>query len=146
MVITGAVTNVLTGQSDAKKLSATFSPANSQILDVNPASPAVNPYPVTPAMTGKPIGNYTVTINPGLDLVTPAPAGMAISANKTSIAIASAGTSATVTGATYAIVLTSLVTAGYGVPTGTVSVTDNFVPITSTVFIPTPTSRADSKS
>ena len=140
MVITGAVTNVLTGQSDAKKLSATFSPANSQILDVNPASPAVNPYPVTPAMTGKPIGNYTVTINPGLDLVTPAPAGMAISANKTSIAIASAGTGATVTGATYTIVLTSLVTAGYGVPTGTVSVTDNFVPITSTVFIPTPTS------
>jgi hypothetical protein len=134
MVITGAV------GTDLKKLSATFTPPNSQILDVSPASPAVNPYPVTPLMAGKPIGNYTVTINPGLDLITPAPAGMAITANKTSIAIASAGTGATVTGATYAIALSSLVTAGYGVPTGTVSVTDNFVPITSTVFIPTPTS------
>ena len=122
--------------ADVKKLSATFTPVDSSVLDVVPGSP----YTVTPIMTGKPIGNYTVTINPGTDTITPAPAGIAITAAKTSIAIASAGTGATVTGATYAIALSSLVTAGKGVPTGTVSVTDNFVPITSTVFIPTPTS------
>jgi sugar lactone lactonase YvrE len=140
MVITGAVGN------DLKKLSATFSvvkgsttPADSSTLDVNPASPAVNPYTVYPTMTGKPIGNYTLTITNGTDTVTPAPSGISITANKTSIAIASAGTGSTVSGATYAISVGSLVTAGKGIPTGTVSVTDYFVPITSTVYTPTPT-------
>jgi sugar lactone lactonase YvrE len=133
MVITGAV------GTDIKKLSATFTPVDSSVLDVNPASPAVNPYPVVPTMTGKPIGNYTVTIKNGTDTVTPAPASITITANKTSIAITSAGTGATVTGATYSITLGSMVAAGKGIPTGTVSVTDNFVPITSTVFTPTPT-------
>ena len=148
MVITGAVGN------DIKKLSATFSvvkgsaaAADSSTLDVNPASPAVNPYTVYPTVTGKPQSNYTITYTTGTDTVTPAPAGITITANKTSIAIANAGTvtgtvttyGPTVTGATYAISVGSLVTAGKGIPTGTVSVTDYFVPITSTVYTPTPT-------
>jgi len=143
MVITGAV------GTDIKKLSATFTPTDSSVLDVNPASPAVNPYTVTAYMTGKPIGNYIINNNKlptGTDTVTPAPSGITITANKTSIAIANAGTitgtvttyGPTVTNATYAITLGSLVTAGKGIPTGTVSVTDYFVPITSTVFTPTP--------
>jgi sugar lactone lactonase YvrE len=135
MVITGAV------GADLKKLSATFSvvvggtintPADSSVLDVVPGSP----YTVTPIMTGKPIGNYTVTINPGTDTITPAPAGIAITAAKTSVANTTAGLAS----ASYTIALSSLVTAGKGVPTGTVSVYDYFVPITSTVFVPTPTS------
>jgi hypothetical protein len=134
MVIAGAV------GSDLKKLSATFTPADSSVLDVIPASPAVNPFPVVPIMGGKPIGNYAVTVTNGLDLVTAAPAGVAVAPANTSIAISAAGTASTVKGATYAITLSSLVTAGKGTPTGTVSVTDYFVPITSTVFIPTPTS------
>ena len=140
MVITGAV------GTDLKKLSATFTPVDSSVLDVNPTS-GVNPFTVTPTMNGKPINNYTVKITPGTDTITPAPSGMSITANKTSIAIANAGTTtgtvttygSTVTGATYAITLGSLVTAGKGMPTGTVSVTDYFVPITSTIFTPTPT-------
>ena len=87
-------------------------------------------------MSGKPIGNYTVTINTGTDTITPAPAGIAITAAKTSVADTTAGLAS----ATYTIALNSLVTAGKGMPTGTVSVYDNFVPITSTVFVPTPTS------
>jgi sugar lactone lactonase YvrE len=135
MVITGAV------GADLKKLSATFSvvvggtintPADSSVLDVVPGSP----YTVTPIMTGKPIGNYTVTINPGTDTITPAPAGIAITAAKTSVANTTAGLAS----ASYTIALSSLVTAGKGVPTGTVSVYDYFVPITSTIFVPTPTS------
>jgi sugar lactone lactonase YvrE len=122
--------------ADIKKMSATFTPVDSSVLDVIPGSP----YTVTPVMTGKPIGNYTVTIHNGTDTITAAPAGITITATNTSIAISKAGTASTVTGATYAIALGSLVTAGKGVPTGTVSVTDNFVPITSTVFVPTPTS------
>jgi hypothetical protein len=107
----------------------------------------VNPYTVYPTVTGKPQSNYTITYTTGTDTVTPAPAGITITANKTSIAIANAGTvtgtvttyGPTVTGATYAISVGSLVTAGKGIPTGTVSVTDYFVPITSTVYTPTPT-------
>jgi sugar lactone lactonase YvrE len=148
MVITGAV------GTDLKKLSATFTPVDSSVLDVCPiVAPAItpdctkNPYKVTPTITGKPKNNYTIAYITGTDTVTPAPSGMSITANKTSIAIANAGTitgtvttyGPTVTGATYAITVGSLVTAGKGIPTGTVSVTDYFVPITSTIFTPTPT-------
>jgi sugar lactone lactonase YvrE len=148
MVITGAVGN------DLKKLSATFTPVDSSVLDVCPiVAPATtpdctkNPFTVIPTMNGKPINNYTVTITKGTDTVTPAPSGITVTANKTSIAIANAGTTTgtvttygpTVTGATYSISVGSLVTAGKGIPTGTVSVTDYFVPITSTIFTPTPT-------
>jgi hypothetical protein len=123
--------------NDLKALSATFTPANSQILDVLPGSP----YTVTATMTGKPIGNYIINNNKlptGTDTVTAAPAGIAITAAKTSVANTTAGLAS----ATYAISVGSLVPAGYGVPTGTVSVTDYFVPITSTVFTPTPTTGA----
>jgi sugar lactone lactonase YvrE len=129
MVITGAVRN-----SDLKALSATFSPANSQILDVIPGSP----YTVTATMTGKPIGNYIINNNKlptGTDTVTAAPAGIAVTAASTAVANTTAGLAS----ATYGISVGSLVPAGYGMPTGTVSVTDYFVPITSTVFIVTPT-------
>ena len=138
MVITGAV------GSDLKKLSATFTtlpvpvppaPLDSSVLDVNPTG-AVNPFPVVPTISGKPTNNYAITYNNGLDLVTPAPAGIAITAAKTSVANTTAGLAS----ATYTIALSSLVTAGKGIPTGTISVYDYFVPITSTVFVPTPTS------
>ena len=138
MVITGAV------GSDLKKLSATFTtlpvpvppaPLDSSVLDVNPTG-AVNPFPVVPTISGKPTNNYAITYNNGLDLVTPAPAGIAITAAKTSVANTTAGLAS----ATYAITLSSLVTAGKGTPSGTVSVYDYFVPITSAVFVPTPTS------
>jgi sugar lactone lactonase YvrE len=147
--IGGMVITVPTAlNADIAKVSATFTPADSKILDVVPGSP----YTVTATMTGKPIlsGDYVVnatvaaptvsTLPTGTDTITPAPAGITITATNTSIAISKAGTGSTVTGATYTIALNTLVTAGYGTPTGTVSVTDYFVPITPTVFVPTPTS------
>jgi hypothetical protein len=121
------------------QVSATFTPADSSVL-----AASATPYVVTATMTGKAIGNYTITPNPptGSDLVVPAPSGMTISAAKTSLLVTTGGTGSTVTGATYTITAATLIPAGKGIPTGTVSVTDNFVPITSTVFIPTPTSGA----
>jgi hypothetical protein len=166
-------------------------------------------------MTGKPIGNYTVTKSPGTDTVTAAPSGTGITPTyltgaNTSAGLGAAGYilnaaatftgtatsgSASVTGiastaglvvgeqitssilgsgvtiktinsgtaitlsanttaagtvtftagtaaATYAISVGSLVTAGKGTPTGTVTVYDTFVPITPTVFVPTSSTGA----
>jgi len=137
MVITGAV------GTDLPKLSATFTPADSSILNVNGGTA----YPVVATMTGKPIGNYTLTITNGTDTVTPAPTSVGITPAKITAASSSLGigsesvvlnTPAGIAAGTYAISVGSLVTAGKGVPTGTVLVYDTFVPITPTVFIATP--------
>jgi hypothetical protein len=80
------------------------------------------------------------------------PAGTTIKTVNSSTAITlsanttAAGAPATFTAGTaaasYAISVSSLVAAGKGVPTGTVTVYDYFVPITSTNFIVTPTAGA----
>jgi sugar lactone lactonase YvrE len=117
MVITGAVGN------DLKKLSATFTPADSSVLDVNI-------YPVVATLTGKPFGNYNVTYaGASTDTVTAAPSGITVSAAATS------ELPANVTKGVYTITVNTLVPAGKGVASGTVTVTDNFVPITSTFYL-----------
>ncbi len=148
MVITGAVGD------DLPKISASFTPPDSSILDVNPAAPAVNPYPVIATMTGKPIlaGDYTVTPNPptGSDQVTPAPSSIGVTPSPYTNANTAAGVGAATevqatagaSSATYTILASTLVTAGKGIPTGTITVYDNFVPITSNSFIPVPSSGA----
>jgi hypothetical protein len=137
MVITGAVGN------DLAKLSATFTPADSSVLNVNGGTP----YAVVATMTGKPIGNYKVTITNGTDTVTPAPAAAGITpaknnASNSTLQIGSQGvvfnTAAGIATATYSISVGTQVTAGKGTPTGSVLVYDHFVPITLTNFIPTP--------
>jgi sugar lactone lactonase YvrE len=115
MVITGAVGGP-TG--DIKKLSATFTPANSSILNSS-----ATPYIVVPTMTGKPIGNYTVKITNGTLTVTQAPTTIGIAAAKTSLLPTA------LSGATYGIGITTLVSQGKGTPSGTVSISDTFVPI-----------------
>jgi len=115
MVITGAVGGP---SGDIKKLSATFTPPNSSLLNASST-----PYTVVPTMTGKPIGNYTVKITDGSLTVTPAPTTIGISAAKTSLL-----TSA-LSGATFGIGVTTLVSQGKGTPSGTVSITDTFIPI-----------------
>jgi hypothetical protein len=197
--------------NDINKLSATFSTSSTagapqvhtSVLDVVPASPAVNPYPIYPTVVGKPIsaGDYKVTISSGSDTITPAPSSISVSAAYTStldgysiftgttgnssasvtgiasttglfvgeqitggsipagttIKTINSGTAITLSASTpssgngpatltagmaaasYAITVNTLVTVGKGIPTGTVSVTDNFVPITTTSFLPTPT-------
>jgi hypothetical protein len=115
MVITGAVGGP---SGDIKKLSATFTPANSSILNAS-----ATPYIVIPTMTGKPIGNYTVKITNGTLTVTQAPTTIGIAAAKTSLLPAA------LSGATYGIGVTTLVSQGKGTPSGTVSISDTFVPI-----------------
>jgi hypothetical protein len=129
---------------DVNRLSATFSTSSTpgaaqvhtSVLDVVPASPAVNPYPIYATVVGKPIsaGDYKVTNTPGSDTVTPAPTSISVTAANTSVANTAAGLAS----ATYAITVSTTVTVGKGIPTGTVAVTDNFVPITTTTFYPTP--------
>ncbi len=122
--ITGAVGN------DLAKFSETFTPADSSVLDVKPALPAVNPYPGVATLTGSVAGNYTIKYTNGTDTVTAAPSGVTVTASATSILT---GTQNTVT---YALLASTLVPAGKGVPSGSVAVTDSFVPIDPAVFGP----------
>jgi sugar lactone lactonase YvrE len=153
MKITGAVGN------DLNKLSATFTKGppppttamDSSVLDVGV-------YQVYPTVTGKPVGNYNITIaiSPvttkagGSDTVTPAAAGITVTplvvaggTNQTAAAsVCNANFSATATCVTpasvnkesFSLAAGTLVTAGKGIPSGTVSVTDNFIAITPTFF------------
>ena len=104
-------------------------------------------YPVLATMTGKPIGNYSLTIANGTDTVTPAPVGVGITPAKSTAASSSLGigtqgvvinTPAGVASATFAISVGTQVTAGKGTTSGSVLVYDTFVPITLTNFIATP--------
>lgn len=124
--ISGAVGN------DLLKLSATFTPADTSVLDVNPTPPAVNPYPVVATLTGKPIaaGDYTVKYVNGTDTVTAAPAGTTVTQSATSVLTGSANT------VSFSLLTSTLVTEGKGIPTGTITVTDNFVPIDTKTFGP----------
>jgi sugar lactone lactonase YvrE len=124
--ISGAVGN------DLAKLSATFTPPDTSVLDVVPAAPSVNPYPVVATLIGKPVtaGNYTIKYVNGTDKVTPAPSGITVSQSGTSVLVPSQNS------VSFALLASTLVTAGKGIPTGTITVTDNFVPITGTVFGP----------
>jgi sugar lactone lactonase YvrE len=126
LTISGAV------GSDASKISETFTPANTQTLDVVPAAPAVNPYPVVPILGGKPItaGDYTVTIqeSPGTDTVTAAPSGISVTA------AAAVESPTKVTSATYSLQVSTQIAGGYGIPTGTITVMDAFVPLSTAAF------------
>jgi sugar lactone lactonase YvrE len=155
MKITGAVGN------DLNKLSATFTngpppPTTAMDSSVLP----VGVYQVYPTVTGKPVGNYniTITISPvttkpgGSDTVTPAAAGITVtplvvggtSSSPTTVAatVCNANFSATATCVipasvnkeSFSLAVGTLVTAGKGIPSGTVSVTDNFIAITPTFF------------
>jgi sugar lactone lactonase YvrE len=134
------------------QVSASFSTTQGGAA-VNSSILAVGSYTLYATMTGKAIsaGDYTITPNPATttEVVTQAPSGMTITPAKANVTPAITGvgpaayitdTAANLTGATYAVTVNSLVAAGSGTPSGTISVTDNFVPITSTVLIPTPTS------
>jgi len=142
----------ITGLVGTDQASATFSTTlgGPSVLS---STLAVGTYTLYATMTGKAIsaGDYIITPNPptGSDVVTQAPSGMTITPAKANVSPSISGvgaaayitdTAANLTAATYAITVSSLVAAGSGTPTGTISVTDNFVPITSTVLIPTPTS------
>ncbi len=115
---------VITGAVNGDKFAATFTPPDSSVLNVGT-------YVLTPTVTGAQVGNYAVTAPPATLTITSAPSGITIGAAQTAVLNTAAG----VATATYQIVVGTLVTPqGKGVPTGTIAITDNFVPISSTVF------------
>ena len=92
-------------------------------------------YKVVPTVTGANVGNYTVTAPPSALTITQAPVGISVSGAQTAVLNTAAG----VATATYQISISSAVPAGKGVPSGTVTLMDNFVPITLTAPGTSPT-------
>jgi hypothetical protein len=110
----------ITGAVNGDTFSATFSPPDSSILDVGT-------YTVTPTVTGAHVANYTVTATPATLTVSQAPPGIAVAAAQTSVLNTTAGLAS----ATYQIAVGTLVTPqGKGIPTGSVTISDSFTPIT----------------
>jgi hypothetical protein len=114
--ITGAVNG-----DTLSSFTVTFAPPQSSVL-------AVGGYTVVPTLVGGDTGDYIITAKPATLTVTKAPVAVSISAAKTQVANTTAG----VASATYGISVSTAVIQGKGVPSGTVTVTDVFTPITST--------------
>lgn len=110
----------ITGAVNSDKFSASFTPPDSSVLDVGT-------YSVTPTVTGAHVADYKVTASPATLTVTQAPAGITVSGAQTSVLNTTAGMAS----ATFQIAVGTLVTPqGKGIPTGTVTVSDSFTPIT----------------
>ena len=111
---------VVTGAVNGDTFSATYTPANSSVLNV-----AGSPYVVTPTVTGADVGDYKVTAPTSTLTVTQAPSGVAVGAAQTAVANTAAG----VASATFAVAVNTTVPEGIGIPTGSVTVMDNFTPL-----------------
>jgi sugar lactone lactonase YvrE len=133
-VITGAV-----NQADLSSLLAGESFSDVAATPSNPTPPGLDssvllasstPYPVIPTIISKVIGNYIVTTTDGSDTVVPAPTAIGISQGTPSTAVLP--TTTAINGAAYSINVATTVTAGKGIPSGTVTVSDTFIPIIAT--------------
>jgi sugar lactone lactonase YvrE len=112
-------TSVITGLVNGDKLAESYSPAQSSIL-------AVGTYPIIPTVLGKATGNYKVTVVNGTLTVTAAPTAITIVPTATQMLPANLAANPII------ISVGTLVTAGKGTPTGTVTITDTFTPIIAT--------------
>ena len=112
---------VITGAQNGDGFGATFTPAQSSVLNVGT-------YSVVPTVIGANVGDYTVTAKPST--LTVSKAGTAISASLAQTAVAN--TAAGVATAVITLSVGTTVPSGKGTPTGTITVTDNFTPITAT--------------
>jgi sugar lactone lactonase YvrE len=111
---------VVTGAVNGDTFSATFTPSQSSILNVGT-------YSVVPTVTGSNVGDYTVTAPPSTLTIVKAPVSVSVAAAKTSVL----ATASAVAAATYGVSVSTAVTAGKGVPTGSITVSDTFTPITA---------------
>ena len=110
----------ITGAVNGDTFSATFTPPDSSVLNVGS-------YAVTPTVTGAHVANYAVTATPSTLIVSQAPAGISVSAAQTAVLNTPAG----IGSAEIQIAVGTLVTPqGKGIPTGTLTVSDSFTPIT----------------
>jgi hypothetical protein len=121
--ITYGANAVITGAVNGDGFGATFTPAQSSLLNVGT-------YSVVPTVIGANAGDYTITASPSTLTITKAPTAISVTAAQTSVANTAAG----IASATYIISVATTVPSGKGVPTGSVTVTDNFTPITSTGY------------
>jgi sugar lactone lactonase YvrE len=112
---------VITGAVNGDTFIPSFTPPQSSIL-------AVGPYTVVATLTGGSSDNYIVTAPPATLIVTQAPTALSITAAKTQVLNTTSG----VASATFGISVGTLVIAGKGTPSGTVTLTDVFTPINTT--------------
>jgi len=128
-------TSVITGTQNGDKFAEEYSPANSSLEQVGT-------YPLIPTVEGSNIGNYTVKVTNGTLTVTQAPTTITIAAPATKAPSCSPlvptgcngiapSTFASTAGA-FTISVSTLVASGLGTPSGTVTITDSFTPITAT--------------
>ena len=116
---------VITGAQNGDGFGANFTPPQSSLLHV-----AGSPYSVVPTVIGPDVGNYTVTANPSTLTITKAGTAISASLSPTSVANTAAGVSSAVV----SISVATTVSAGKGTPSGSVTMTDAFTPITATGF------------
>jgi sugar lactone lactonase YvrE len=121
--ITYGASATLTGAVCSDSFSANFAPPKSSILNVGP-------FTVTPTVVGHSVGNYAVTAATGALTITQAPVAIGISAAKTSVPNTTAGLAS----ATFGISITTAVPQGIGTPSGSVTISDVFTPITATGY------------
>ncbi len=114
-------TSNVTGLQNGESTLITYTPAQSQSLNVGT-------YQVVPSVQIKAgsIGNYKVTITNGTLTITQGPSALAVSQAATAIFPTALSTGA------ITIVAAPPVAGYYGTPTGTITVTDTLVPLTST--------------
>jgi sugar lactone lactonase YvrE len=112
-------TSVITGNVNGDQFTETYVPAQSSILNVGT-------YSIVPTVGGLATQNYAVTATPGTLTITLAPTAVSVSAPKTSVLPTALSTAA------IQVFAGTTVTAGKGTPTGTITVSDTFTPITAT--------------
>jgi sugar lactone lactonase YvrE len=127
--------SVITGTQNGDKFAEEYTPANS-------ALELVGTYPLVPTVEGANIGNYTVKVTNGTLTVTQAPTTITVASPVTSAPACSALVptgcngilASTLTGTVglFTVSVSTLVPSGLGTPTGTVTITDVFTPITAT--------------
>jgi hypothetical protein len=112
-------TSVVTGLVNGDKVAESYTPAATQPL-------AAGTYPIVPTVIGKAKGNYTVAVTNGTLTVTTAPTVITVAPAATSMLPANIGTNPIV------VSVGTGVPGGFGTPTGSVTITDTFTPITAT--------------
>ena len=128
-------TSVITGAQNGDKFAEEYTPANSALQQVGT-------YPLVPSVEGSDIGNYTVKVTNGTLTVTQAPTTITVASPVTSAPACSVlvptgcngilASTVTGTAGLFTVSVSTLVPSGLGTPTGSVTITDTFTPITVT--------------
>lgn len=111
-----AYTSTVTGAVNGDSFVYKYTPASTSVLNVGP-------YTLTPSVSGPKAGNYNVTVKSGNLVVTKAPVTVAVSSVAPTVLTSGLSSDPVF------IQVSTAVSAGIGVPTGTVTLTDTFTPV-----------------